>query len=181
MVVPAREWWDSIQNLFVSTNETQLIMEHSLISVSKWEAKHKRSYFSSKQMTMEELLDYYRCMTINTVDPMVYASMTRAMIKEIDDYIADPQTATTFNERGLKEGQSRGFRNRITSEVIYAMMIELGIPLECEKWHLNRLMTLIRVCQTRQNGNGKKMSKNDILRQNHALNQARRARSGSRG
>jgi hypothetical protein len=126
--------------------------------------------------TREETIDYIRCMTITqNVDPNVYLCITDQHIQQVNAYISDSMTATTF-----KNTQRKGGRQIITSEVIYYYMIELQIPMECQKWHLNRLMTLIRVCDEKSKS-GKKMSRRDLLNQNRALNQARRAKSGSRG
>lgn len=166
------------RNEFIYTKDTVLQLEHSLISISLWESKWHKAYVSStEKRTLEETIDYIRCMTINKgVDPNVYYNIPDKEYREILKYIEDPMTATTFTNQ--KKSPSREI---ITSELVYYWMIELGIPFDpCQKWHFNRLMTLIEVCN-RKSSPGKKMSKADIMNQNKALNQARRAKHGSRG
>lgn len=166
---------------FVSTRAQTLQLEHSLISLSKWEAKWKKPFMSQDMTTItnEEVLDYIRCMTISSnVDPMVYYSIgsDKKMIEQIKNYIQDPHTATTIKQ---KPGRGRS-REIITAELIYYWMVELGIPFECQKWHLGRLLTLIEVCSIKQTPE-KKMSKAETFSQNKSLNALRRAKMGSRG
>ena len=154
-------------------------MEHSLLSISKWEAKWKKSYLSSTDKTPEEVLDYIRCMTVRpvNVDPSVYQALTKENIETITNYIQDPMTATTINT--IKRP---GRKNEvITSEIVYYWMIAQNIPTEYEKWHINRLLTLIEVCAIKNDPNPKKMNRHEIARQNRALNAARRKRYGTRG
>ena len=42
-------------------------------------------------------------------------------------------------------------RETPASELIYWYMSQLGIPFECDKWNLNRLLTLIRLAAAKQN------------------------------
>lgn len=178
ITVPASEFYDESTEEFVEIKEQTLTMEHSLISISKWEAKWKKPYLSDEKKTSEELLDYFKCMTVtpSKVNPLVYSALTQENLKEISDYIQDSMTATTIN------GTKRGGRREIwTSEVIYYYMIAQNIPVEFEKWHINRLITLIQVCAIKNNPNQKKMSRAAIARQNHAINAARRKKYGTRG
>lgn len=178
ITVPASEFYDESTEEFVEIKEQTLTMEHSLISISKWEAKWKKPYLSDEKKTSEELLDYFKCMTVtpSKVNPLVYSALTQENLKEISDYIQDSMTATTIN------GAKRGGRREIwTSEVIYYYMIAQNIPVEFEKWHINRLITLIQVCAIKNNPNQKKMSRAAIARQNHAINAARRKKYGTRG
>lgn len=171
------EGWDEEKQEFVPPKEQVLQLEHSLVSLSKWESKWHKPYLSSKNLTLEESLDYVRCMTLTkNVDPSVYNSLTRDNIKQIGDYIHDPMTATTINELT----NSKPNNKILTAEVIYSYMIAYGIWLECEKWHLNRLIMLIRVCNI-ENQPPKKMSKNEILRQQAELNAARRKQFKTKG
>lgn len=174
--IPATEQWDEKNQEFIYSEKQTLCLEHSLISLSKWESKWHKPYLSSKELSREEALDYVRCMTVNKVkDDKVYEFITPEMFKQINDYISDPMSATFFNNK-----QERGSNQKIISELIYYWMISLGIPFECEKWHLNRLMALIKVCQ-RKSGGGKKMSTSDLNARNAAINKARRAKMGSKG
>lgn len=177
--VPEKEFYDEAREEFVTYPEATLNLEHSLVSVSKWESKWHKPFLSDQtNRTNEETLDYIRCMTISkNVDPNVYVSiMYDADVQsKINKYIEDPMTATIINNRTPGAG-----REIITSEVIYYWMIQFGIPVEFEKWHLSRLMTLIQVCSIK-NGGTQKMSQRDILKENMALNAARRKQMGSKG
>ena len=175
--VPATEYYNEATGEFCHINECTLQLEHSLVSISKWESKWHKPFLGKDPKTNEETLDYIRCMTITqNVDPKVYLAIPREASAEIDRYLEDSMTATTFNER-----QKSRMNNRIiTSELIYNWMISLQIPFECEKWHLNRLLTLIRVCNI-ENGPQKKMGKKEILSQNHSINAMRRQRLNTTG
>lgn len=176
ITIPSAEYFDEETNRFITVKGQDLQMEHSLVSVSKWESKWKKPFLGKDPKTREETIDYIRCMTITQhVDPSVYLGLTDKNIMEVNAYIDDPMTATTFKNTNRKTS-----RQIVTSEIIYYWMISLEIPMECQKWHLNRLLTLIRVCDEK-NQPGKKMSRRDVLAQNRALNQARRAKSGTRG
>lgn len=182
LVVPGSELYDPVENLFYTTKDTTLLLEHSLLSISKWESKWKKPFLSQKGMTSEQFQDYVRCMTISqNVDPLVYDNLTKEHYEAIAEYMEDPMSATTINDRSLPKGGGGGRRGQtVTSELIYYWMTALNIPFECQKWHLNRLMMLIRVASIEQQP-PKQMSKRDIMQQNKALNAARRAKLGSRG
>lgn len=184
--IKAHEGYDESKNEFVTTKPTTLCLEHSLVSLSKWESKYRKPYLSTEQKTTEEIIYYIKCMTITqNVDPNVYNLLTKEDFKKINEYITDSMTATWFTDRKV-EGQPpvRPTKEVITSELIYYWMISYQIPFECQKWHLNRLLTLIRICNVKEaqrNGKGNKMSKRDILSQNRALNAARRQKLGTKG
>ena len=169
--------WDDEKECFYSVRPVDLQLEHSLISISKWESKWHKSFIDSDNKTDEEALDYIRCMTITkNVSPDTYRRLTNQHIEQINEYIKAPMTATTFREgRGAK-----GRKRIITAELIYYWMVAFNIPVEFQKWHLNRLLTLIRVCEI-ENSPKKKQSANDILRENAALNAARKAQLKTKG
>ena len=171
------EFFDERTETFVKIKGQTLQLEHSLVSISKWEAKWKKPFLTKNEKTREETLDYIRCMTITqNVDPMLYVCISNDQIAEINKYIADPMTATTFAKQ-----EGKGGSNKITtSEEIYYYMASYQIPFTCEKWHFNRLMTLIKVC-SEKNTPKKKMRKGDLVRQRRSLNAARRAKYGSHG
>ena len=180
VTIPSSECWDPLKEEFIQVKETTLQMEHSLLSVAKWESKWHKAFLGMDQKTDEELRDYFRCMTLTqNVDPTIFRVIDASTAKQIEQYIEDPMTGTTFNDR-LKEGQSRGPKEIVTAELIYYWMITYQIPFECQKWHLNRLMTLIRVCSIK-NAPDKKMSKSQIYSRNGALNAARRSKLHSKG
>lgn len=171
ITVPAREIYDERTNRFFTVKEQTLKLEHSLVSISKWESKWEKSYLESNDKTDEEVIDYIRCMTLTqNVDPNVYYCLTRDNVNAIANYINAKRSATYLPEQ--KEGRS-SVRDKVTSELIYYWMVALQIPFEAEKWHLNRLLTLIQICNIKNNP-GKKMSKSEILNRNRALNKARR-------
>lgn len=174
--IPSSEFFDERTNRFVTIKGQEIQLEHSLVSVSKWESKWKKPFLGDKPKTREETIDYVRCMTITqNVDSSVYLGLSDQNIIDINAYIDDPMTATTFKNQSRKSS-----RQIITSEIIYYWMISLEIPLECQKWHLNRLLTLIRVCDEKSQS-GKKKSRKEIMAENKALNQMRKARSGTHG
>jgi hypothetical protein len=171
------EYWDERTNEFVYPEVCKLQMEHSLVSLSKWESKWHKPFFSKKDKTTEETLSYIKCMTLNeNVDPAIYNLLTNENVEQINQYIYDSMTATTFPED--KRGKNNG--EFVTAELIYYWMITLNIPVEFQNWHINRLLTLIRLCNIK-NQPEKKMSKREIMSRNAALNAARRKQLNSRG
>ena len=169
--------FDEVTGKRVRTRETTIQLEHSLVSISKWESKWKTHYINNDKLTDDMSRDYVRCMTISqNVDPRVYSNLTNENLKQIIDYINDPMTATTF--RKTNQPPHRGI---ITAEIVYYWMISLGIPVDpFQKWHFNRLITLIRVVDEKSSPK-RKMSSREAANQRRSLNAARRARMGSRG
>ena len=153
------EGWDEKTQQFVDPEYVTLKLEHSLVSLSKWESKWCKPFLSKESKSPEETIDYIRCMTIDDdVDPVVYALITNEHINQVNDYIAAPMTATTFYE----DKTSSKSKETITSELVYYWMVALTIPFECQYWHLNRLLTLVRVCNIK-NSPPKKRSKSEIM------------------
>ena len=157
---------------------TELHLEHSLISLSKWESKWKKPFLTLENPTPEEMMDYICCMSVDkTIGQNIVENMTQEDFIKVRNYITDSRTATTVNDR--RPGKRGGKREIYTSEVLYYYMIYYGIPFQCEKWHLNRLLMLIRVCGVKGGTTNAEMSMNEIFAQNTKLNKARRAgRSG---
>lgn len=177
IVIPEREYYDYSSQEFVYVKEQKLILEHSLISISKWESKWKKPFLDKKPKTAEESMDYIRCMSLTKdVDPLTLQWIPPSTYQQINDYIDDTMTATWFNERNQKSANSPV----ITSELIYYWMVAFHIPFECEKWHLNRLLTLIKVCELK-NSPKKRMKRKDIYARNAALNAARKRSMGTNG
>ena len=182
ILVKACEFWDPEKEEFVYTKEQKLTLEHSLVSLSKWESIYKKPFLTDDKKTRDELISYVKCMTITqNVDDLVYNAITNDQIDEIQKYIEDPMTATWFGEDKKGNGKPNRPSGRVmTSEVIYNWMVNARIPfIPCEKWHLNRLLTLIRVYN--DTNNPKKMNRNEIARSNAALNKARREKLHSKG
>lgn len=177
ITIPESEQYDPVRNMFFTIKKQTIVLEHSLLSISKWESKWHKPYLSKDNKTEEELLDYIRCMTINQgVDPEAYLFLSKNDFEKIFSYISDSMTATTISNR--KNSSSREI---ITSEIIYYWMVTLNIPFDpCQKWHLNRLLTFIEVCSIK-NQPAKKMSNKELARRNANLNAARRAKYGTRG
>ena len=177
IIIPSTEMWDEVNEKFVYSKEQVLQLEHSLVSLSKWESKWCKPFLSKENKTFEETIDYIRCMTINqNIPDEVYNCLTGENIMEINEYISAPMTATRFSN----DAMGKGNREQITSELIYYWMIALNIPFECQKWHINRLLTLIRVCNIK-NHPSKKMSRREIMSRNTALNAARRKKLRTNG
>lgn len=177
ITIPATEQWDESKNEFISTKEQTLQLEHSLVSLSKWEAKWNKPFLGKEEKTFEETLHYIKCMTLTqNVDITVYNYLTTDNVSEINSYIENPMTATYFSDN--KNGANN--TEQITSELIYYWMIALNIPFECQKWHLNRLLTLIKVCNIK-NQPAKKMSRSEIMSRNASLNATRRKQLNTNG
>lgn len=173
ITVPAAEMFDESTQEFIESKEQTLQLEHSLVSLSKWESKWHKAFLSKREKTFEETIDYIRCMTITkNVDPSVYFNLSKENIEAINRYIEDPMTATYIAED--PNGSIGG--DVVTSELIYYWMISLNIPQECQKWHLNRLLSLIKVCNVK-NMPAKKMSQSELMRRHSAINEARRKKA----
>lgn len=175
--IPPTELWDESKSEFILIKGQTLKLEHSLVSLSKWESKWHKPFLTKQAKTSEETIDYIKCMTLTqNVDPVIYNYITNDIFMEVNRYIENPMTATTFyNDRSRGGG-----KETITSELIYYWMVALNIPFECQKWHLNRLLTLIRVCNVK-NQPPKKMGKRDIISRNASLNAARRKQLNTKG
>lgn len=173
------ECWDEENDEFLYTTiappET-ITLEHSLVAISLWESKWNKPFLDSKEKTDEEFLDYIKCMTLTPVSDDVMKRLTTQNIKQIIDYIQAPMTATTFAD----DKKHHLNKDIVTSELIYYWMVELHIPPEFERWHIKRLLTLIRICEVKQTP-AKKMSQKETMAQYAALNNARRKKYHSRG
>lgn len=175
LIIPGVEEWDPVKEEFVTViKEHSLQLEHSLVSLSKWESKWCKPFLSQDTRTSDETIDYVRCMTITqNVNPDVYKYLTDDNIRQVDEYINAKMTATWFSDKQGRPGKKNN--EVITAELIYYWMIAYNIPSEYQKWHLNRLLTLIRVCEVKNNPpKNNKMSMNEIYSQNRSLNEARR-------
>ena len=176
ITIPDIELWDERIGEFVCLNGATIELEHSLVSLSKWESKWQKPFFSKEDKTDVETIDYIRCMTLSeNVSPDLYKYLSADHFRQVNEYIGNPMTATTFSN--TKNSSSREI---ITAELIYYWMIALQIPFECQYWHLNRLLTLVQVCNIK-NEPPKKMSKRDVMSRNAALNAARRKQHNTRG
>ena len=176
---PESEDWDEENEEFIyhTVGKSYVLqLEHSLVSISRWESKWCKPFLSSEK-TDEEFMDYIRCMTLTpNVPDDIYNRLTRDNLQSISDYVNAPMTATTFNEHGPKKPN----REIVTSELIYYWMVALNIPFECEKWHIKRLLTLIRVCEIK-NTPPKKLSIREIMSRNAALNEMRKKKYNTKG
>lgn len=177
ITIPATDQFNEDTQEFISTKEQTLELEHSLVSLSKWESKWHKAFLTKDEKSREETIDYIRCMTVTkNVDSNVYHNLTNDNVVKVNSYIEDSMTATTFSKN------KSGSRNHeiVTSELIYYWMIALNIPFECQHWHLNRLMTLIQVCNIK-NSPPEKRSRREIASRNTALNEARKKRLNTKG
>lgn len=184
--IKSRHEWDEDKEQFVNYSPIKLSFEHSLISISKWESKWHKPFLSENEKSLEETLDYIRCCCVDkeiTLDDV--KALPQSVITDFEEYIKDPMTATTFQDR--RQAINRGLKQKeiVTSEQIYYWMIAYNIPDRFEKWHLNRLMNLIKICgleAEKQNPKSKnKMSKKDIYAYNKQLNDARRKQWNTKG
>lgn len=179
ITIPDQELFDENTYQFINKKGKTLKLEHSLVSVSKWESKWNKAFLSKDEKTDEQTLDYIRCMTLTKdVDPDIYNYIPPDVMQQISNYIEAPMTATWFSDEQKKGG--KGNRETVTSELIYYWMVALNIPFECQRWHLNRLLTLVQVCNIK-NTPPKKMSKREIFNRNRALNEARKKSMNTNG
>ena len=193
ITVKSKEHYDEDRNVFFMfpAKDVTLTLEHSLLSISKWEEKWHRPFLNDEQLTEEQTLDYIRCMCVNpssdNVDMMLILNLSQENVQMINDYIANQMTATFFSDKGMKKKTDKRV---ITNELIYYWMTAYQIPFSCEKWHINKLLTLIKVCNAENeaaNNKAKvnpkkpnKMSKEQIASRD-ALNAKRKAALHTRG
>lgn len=176
LVIKDQELYDESSNTFINTKGRTIQVEHSLVSVSKWESKWNKPFLTKEKKSIEETIDYVKCMTLTqNVPDKVYENITNENIEVISKYIAEPMTATWFNDTKEKPSDEV-----VTSEIIYYSMIAYNIPFECQKWHLSRLLTLIKVCKNK-NEPPKKMTTAEIMNRNRELNNKRRRELNSKG
>jgi hypothetical protein len=177
IVVPGTEMFDDQSQEFTTRNDVTLDLEHSLVSLSKWESIHEKPFLSLKEKSTEEVLEYVKIMNLTPdVPDEVFLKLSDENITKINQYIEAKMTATWFHDA---PGAPKS-RDVITAELIYYWMIVFEIPFECQYWHLNRLFTLIRVCNVKQ-AKPKKMSRSEIASRNRALNAQRREQLGTKG
>lgn len=177
IVIEGEETFDEETKTFDTLNDVVLDLEHSLISLSKWESKFQKPFLTHAKKSSDEVFEYLKAMIVTPdVDPDVLYRCSQETIYKIQEYIDSNQSATKF---GMMP-ERRGSGETITAELIYYWMIAFNIPFECEKWHLNRLFALIRICNLK-NSKPKKMSKHEIAARNRELNAQRRAELGTSG
>lgn len=176
IIVPGVELFDEESNQFKTSTDFVLNLEHSLVSLSKWESIYEKPFLGRDPKSSEEVVGYIKCMTLNTdVPPDVYSRFSQENIDDVNNYINAKMTATWFADKKQKPSQEV-----ITAEVIYYWMISMNIPLEFQNWHLNRLFTLIQVISLK-NEPGKKLSRAELAARNRALNEERRRKYNTRG
>lgn len=176
IVVPERSFFNEETSEFLDFKQSKLQLEHSLISLSKWESESNISFLSIKEKTRNIMISYIKCMDLNkNTDPLIFETLPPNIYYKIIEYINLPMTATTIHDP-----ESPMSNDIITSEIIYYWMIKLNIPFECQKWHLNRLITLIRVCSIKD-GPQKKMSTREVMERNRELNEERRKKMNTKG
>lgn len=176
LTIPGIEIFDEINEEFTNVRERKIQLKHSLVSITKWEAKWKKPFLDKDPKTYEESVDYIRCMTITqNVPDDAYRMLTTENLREVNSYIEDSMTATVISQVKKKANQEV-----ITSELIYYWLIALAIPFECQKWHLNKLLTLIGVCNIK-NQPEKKMGRQELANRNRAINEARKKELNTKG
>lgn len=176
ITIPSYELFNDVTQEFISENERVIQLEHSLLSISEWESRWNKPFLSNMEKTSNEIIDYVRCMTLTEgVPETAYLYIDNEQYKLINDYIAAPMTATTISEPPGKVS-----REIMTSELLYYYMIAANIPFECERWHLNRLLTLIRICSIKSQPE-KKRPINEVMKSNAALNAARKKQFNTKG
>lgn len=176
--IPAQDYWDERTERFVTVDSGILVLKHTLVSLNKFETINKTPLFNKQKIPRDQLIEYIKCMTINEIkDENIYLSLSAADFKKVDAYMNDPMTATRFSRR-----KDRNINGRfITAELVYYWLSAFNIPFQpCEEWHLNKLLTLIKVCSEEQKGPQKKSRKEELM-DRHALNEARKKALGTTG
>ena len=177
LTIAEEEFYNESKDEFFTLPELQLDLEHSLLSVSKWESEFEKPFLSTADRSSEEVLRYaYYMITTPEISPEVISRLTNQDLKKINDYIEKKNTATTFSDTKKHGGRTE----TITAELVYYWMVAFQIPIECEAWNLNRLFALIRICNMK-NQPQKKMSRHEIAQRNRELNAQRRAELGTKG
>lgn len=177
IIIEGDEVFNDETQTFDTINDVVFDLEHSLISLSKWESEYQKPFLSPGAKTSEEIFGYLKAMVVTpNLDPDVLYDCSQDNIDKIQKYIDSSQSATTF---GVMPDR-RGPGEVITSELIYYWLVSFNIPFECQYWHLNRLFSLIRICNIKS-GKPRKMSRNDIAQRNRDLNAQRRAELGTSG
>lgn len=177
ITVPSQELWDEANEEFVNFEETTLELEHSLVAISKWESKYKKPFLETSDKTREETLGYVEamCLTPNTA-PEVFHRLSNANLEAVQAYISDTMTATWFNENN----RTPKSREKITSELVYHWMTSLNIDWQAQDWHINRLLTLIRIFGVK-NAKPEKMSRADQMARRREINERNKKRLGTDG
>lgn len=177
IIIKGAELFDEQTSTFNTLDDTTIELEHSLLSLSKWESKYKIPFLNSVDKTGEQIFGYIQAMVMTpNLDPDVLYHLSKENIAQIQEYIDSSESATTFG----RMPERRGPGEVITSELIYFWMVSFQIPFECETWHLNRLFSLIRICNIK-NTKQKPMSRNELAQRNAAINAERRKQLGTSG
>lgn len=177
IILQGEEFFNEETQEFTTVDDFVLELEHSLVSLSKWESKFEKPFLGKDQKSSIEIQSYIEAMILNPIYPVdIWTRFNKSQLDQITTYIDSKQSATTFGQ--MPEQKGRG--ETITSELIYYWMVLFNIPFECERWHLNRLFALIRICNIK-NGKPKKMSRNELAQRNRDLNAQRRAQLNTSG
>jgi hypothetical protein len=177
LTILGTEYYNDETETFETVGDIDLELEHSLVSLSKWESKFKKPFLSTEIKTIDENLYYIEAMIISPIYPFdIFQRLSQEDLQHINEYIESTESATTFGS--MPERKGRG--EIITSELIYYWMVAFQIPFECEYWHLNRLFALVRICNIK-NTKPKKMSRSEIASRNRDLNAIRRAQYNTSG
>lgn len=178
--IDAKELWDEANEIFVTIPGCDMVLEHSLISLTKWEEKYHKSFINTLDKTREETMDYIRMMVLNEeeIDDRCFYLLTQEQMQKISDYIKDPMTATIISEEDEKEITEKNKRNKFTtSEEIYSWMVLQQIPFECQTWHLNKLIILIKLCalanKPKDDKKKKRMTSSDLALRRARMEAAR--------
>lgn len=177
VTIPSIELYDETTETFTTVDDVEIELEHSLVSLSKWESFFQKPFLSTTEKSSIEILTYIRMMVLTpNVDPTVYLRLSQQNLDDIHTYIDSAQSATTFGDMPSAKGRGEV----ITAELIYYWLIAFTIPFECQTWHLNRLFSLIRICNIK-NSKPKKMSRQEMAMRNKELNAQRKAKFNTSG
>jgi len=178
--IPDKEYFDDETQRFFTVKGSTLMLEHSLASLSKWEQKWEIPFLNKVEKTNEQTLDYIRCMVVSPENPpeQIFSTLSKDITDKISEYINAKMTATWFNDA---KANQRSSSEVVTAEIIYYWMVALNVPFETQYWHLNRLLTLIRVINIKNDPKKKMMPKSEAAAQQRLLNEQRKARFNTKG
>lgn len=179
LILKGPEVYNEQTNKVGTVDDVIIELEHSLFSLSKWESFYEEPFLTEETHSPDKMLYYIECMMLTDTDPKLLNRLTKEQVLEINEYINAKKTATWFTEEKQTAGRRKSSEST-TSELIYYWMVAYTIPWEAQYWHLNRLITLVKICNIK-NQPEKKMNKRDLMSRNRALNEARKAQMNSNG
>lgn len=179
------ELFDEETNTFLHPVGKKLHLEHSLLSISKWEAEWEIPFLNTDK-TSEQSLSYIKCCVLDDdFDELLLNTLSDKNILDFNAYLSKGMTAKKIIDLRSSLSQKRKSRRpasqkALTSEDIYYSMIQFHVWKECEEWPLQRLLSLLQLCSLKSNSTGE-MSKSDQAKFYREENARRKAKYHTNG